>query len=324
MYVHIGMHKTGTTSIQVFLYEIRQALKTHGIVYPETACPPEAVFGQHMIAWAFMTNPDYVPQFVKETMEATGGVERGLGKDMKDEIAASGMKRIILSSEELDCLTTEEIERFAACFSEYRLKPVVFLRNTADFLEACFKTNVVHYDELRIIDVYANNQRSRIDTYQFISDWAKLSHDGKVSVVDYDTLMRNKEDSVRAFLNAAGLQELLTYYREPINANLSVESYKSEMVRFLRSCGCSQEHILQWLELAEKLPTHNQPHKEGFFTAEKHKYWQHVYAEEIQKLKKAGHIDWTFTPSLDDENYASVGNIVDAIFAMTRRCVVQE
>jgi len=50
-YIHIGIHKTGSTAIQHFLHHNHDALLNHGILYPKVGLHGT---GHHEIAWAAM------------------------------------------------------------------------------------------------------------------------------------------------------------------------------------------------------------------------------------------------------------------------------
>ena len=56
--LHIGTHKTGTTSLQAFFFLNRDQLKkSSSILYPETGSPRvqhEAKYGHHLLAWSIL------------------------------------------------------------------------------------------------------------------------------------------------------------------------------------------------------------------------------------------------------------------------------
>ena len=52
-YIHIGTHKTGSTSIQDFLFKNRTKLRDRGFLYPLSGISPKNLFGQHHLTAAF-------------------------------------------------------------------------------------------------------------------------------------------------------------------------------------------------------------------------------------------------------------------------------
>src|SRR5207248_9700162 len=49
--LHVGLHKTGTTALQLFLSNSAEHLQAQGVVYPRSGRPPESTAGHHNIAW---------------------------------------------------------------------------------------------------------------------------------------------------------------------------------------------------------------------------------------------------------------------------------
>jgi hypothetical protein len=86
-FIHIGTHKTGTTSIQMMLDGHRPELARHGYSYPRSGIP-RGHWGHHNIAWQL-------------GRDARFSSDAGSLDDLLDEIARSD-DHIILSSEDLE------------------------------------------------------------------------------------------------------------------------------------------------------------------------------------------------------------------------------
>jgi hypothetical protein len=103
-YIHIGTHKTGTTSIQWALNRHREALERRGFLYPRAGVPAEHD-GHHNIGW-----------------ELYGGAafraEHGSTDDLLEEIRAS--ERDVVLSSELFGVAAHNPARFTSFIS--RLK----------------------------------------------------------------------------------------------------------------------------------------------------------------------------------------------------------
>ncbi len=55
VYLHIGTHRTGSTSIQRFMANAEEALAEQGIIYPKTGRPDTDwtnQYGHHELAWS--------------------------------------------------------------------------------------------------------------------------------------------------------------------------------------------------------------------------------------------------------------------------------
>lgn len=89
--LHIGTHKTGTTSIQAVLSSHRHQLARRGYLYPVTGIPA-STFGHHNVAWQIAGDPRF-------------GVETGTLEDLLAEIKGSA-QHVVLSSEDFEGAAT--------------------------------------------------------------------------------------------------------------------------------------------------------------------------------------------------------------------------
>jgi len=126
--LHIGTHKTGTTSIQKTLAGHGAALARHGFFYPETGIPQGENFGQHYVAWDLIGDEEFRPIF--------GAADRLLR-----EIDASD-RDIVISSEDLETAIWHR-QRFGDFVGELRRRGievtiVVYLRNQLDYVRSLY------------------------------------------------------------------------------------------------------------------------------------------------------------------------------------------
>ncbi|HVA26744.1 MAG TPA: hypothetical protein VNF68_01085 [Candidatus Baltobacteraceae bacterium] len=54
--IHVGTHKTGTTSLQLFLDANEDALRKGGLYLPRAGRPQEMAWGNHRLAWELLVN----------------------------------------------------------------------------------------------------------------------------------------------------------------------------------------------------------------------------------------------------------------------------
>jgi len=57
--LHAGLHKTGTTAVQYFLYRLTDKLRVAGVLYPATGRPDFVTCGHHNIAWQLAGDPRF-------------------------------------------------------------------------------------------------------------------------------------------------------------------------------------------------------------------------------------------------------------------------
>lgn len=122
-FIHIGLHKTGTTAIQTLLYANRGRLAKQGYVYPETGMQQR---GHHKLAWALHRKPEL----------------RGLWSELLDEISQRKLPRIILSSEEFEFLRGPRRWKELRSLLPTDLRIVCYLRRQDDFLLSAYSQHV--------------------------------------------------------------------------------------------------------------------------------------------------------------------------------------
>ncbi len=121
IFLHIGSHKTATTTIQFNVNNQRDRLLTYGYLYPESCVVGEG--GHHNIAWQLRDARRYSPAY--STIE-----------DLLTEIENTVASKIIISSEELLRITHAQTQHLARYLEPYNVKIIVYLRRQDLFLQS--------------------------------------------------------------------------------------------------------------------------------------------------------------------------------------------
>lgn len=133
VFIHVGLHKTGTTALQQYLTYKREELKTKGYLYPFSGIPSDSL-GQHNIAW-------------QTAHDRRFRANLGTIDDLAEEIASFGGKCIISSedfesslkrSENLSELTNHVLLR------NFQFILVVYLRNQIEYFIALYLEMLRH------------------------------------------------------------------------------------------------------------------------------------------------------------------------------------
>ncbi len=129
LFVHIGMHKTGTTAIQHFLSSNKANLERLGYLYPGNA------IAQHEIGWMLKGKGGNLDKISLET-----------GK-IFDEIRSSVCEHTILSSETLSRGRENTAARLKPLFdselgSSWKTKIIIYLRRQDHWLESRYMENI--------------------------------------------------------------------------------------------------------------------------------------------------------------------------------------
>lgn len=207
--------------------------------------PDFAPYGQHEVPWLVANDETKIPENALSIWSLSPLQKRERLEALTDEIGNSGFSKAILSSEEFDTLDIDEIKALAEAFEGFSLVPVVFIRNLSDFVESGYRTAVVHSNYPDPIQHFAAHQRSRLDIYKMLKDWASIGSKDHIIVASYDD-PHLKADAVTSFLRLLGLTAADI---EPQRLPLQNESYPAfivEMLRTVRNGVMNAEYRNHW------------------------------------------------------------------------------
>jgi len=134
LFLHIGTHKTGTTSLQTTLSAHRLFLNQHGYYYP-TAGVPAGLAAQHNLAWEL-------------SQDARFQGKNGMVTDLWDEIANKPYD-VIVSSEDFECAiyrNPDKVAEFVHMLGDrgFQVIIVVYLRNQVEYIRSLFLELLKH------------------------------------------------------------------------------------------------------------------------------------------------------------------------------------
>lgn len=126
--IHVGQHKTGTTSAQASLAQSRDILEDHGLIYP----PTPNTTGHHALAG----RAEYLPEFF-----FAAGEPEELWQDIVEQHAGSDRTVLISSETFLEYLGSERHETFdSSPFIDAfdKVTVIAILRQPLDLIEASY------------------------------------------------------------------------------------------------------------------------------------------------------------------------------------------
>ncbi len=165
LFIHAGLHKTGTTALQESLARHRQTLAGRGILYPVAGCPGEAP-GQHNLAWQVTRD--------RRFHSAYGTVD-----DVAEEIAAHGGDAII-SSEDFESVLDRPdlLDRLALHprLKGHRVVLVIYLREQSSYFKSLFlqlTRNGLTEEVGRLADIVCETGSLRLHEWNFLFDYGR-------------------------------------------------------------------------------------------------------------------------------------------------------
>jgi len=202
VFIHIGTHKTGSTSIQHFLTNHAEALGTEGVLIPAAG---RHLFGHHLIAWEMRHD--------ERLRGRTGHLQQFF-----DELRTTTLDRAVISSEDFEYLTQypSSLRDFVEALRRLQYEPVfiVFFRERAAYLASLVDTlkklGVEHpvewYEKQMQQDeciVVRKDWRFEFNRSRFVSAWSEITQ-AELHAFDFDACSIG-HGVVPTFLGAVGV-----------------------------------------------------------------------------------------------------------------------
>ena len=182
IYIHIGLHKTGSTYIQKVCADNRAYLKGCGLEYPELGA--EFLFGHHNVAWSLMPG---------HTLKNTDSFSLVQLLDWIDECVS---QRFLISSEDFDFLQSDQVDKLHHLLAGYDVKIVMCVRNPMTALYSYWQESVKHGDA-RSFKAYCEQiliNPQPVDYCNIANRWVEAFGNDALSIVVYDNLVATQVD----------------------------------------------------------------------------------------------------------------------------------
>lgn len=260
LYIHIGYHKTGTTSIQIFFWDNRSFFNKQGLLYPEIGLSG-ATHAQFALCLPGNRN-----EIIKKisTVNVTkaenpyafyqGKLSLNLYKELGEEINKTKCTKILLSSEcFLEWIEPKIIKEHLSKYCECDVKIIVYLRRQDLWIQSVFN-QVVKDPYMR----YANSiddlpQISNLDYFETLSEWESQFGIDNIIVRSYEESLQQVNGTISDILNVLELEDDVNYHYPVKNVkNIGLTSWQIKILHSL-NINLSKDELFQVvLKLFEK------------------------------------------------------------------------
>ena len=262
LHLHIGVHKTGTTSLQEFLFGNRDILAQSGYYYPTNA----AYFWRGELSHSFLAHslraerPHYLPAV------ATYDVDTAY-KQLAADVAHKGKHQLILSSEHFSLLySKEDVARVAERLLDIcpTTKIYVYLRRQDEAIEANYKQGVRSKAFWIDFPTYVSNALSRhYDRWNYqllVDNYRQAFGKDNVHVRLYEPGKLVNANIIDDFLGVLGLEKLGPFRQ----MNRKNQSWPVEALELLRHLS---PHLTkpQFVALTRAMQPNPAPFNQGQF-----------------------------------------------------------
>jgi len=187
IFLHIGTHKTGTTSLQKFLYDHKNELKLMSFYFPKIGIHQ---YSQHKLAFSLQ---DKHP--LKNQLK--------LWEELVDKIKKTECDNIIISSEEFSNIDNiDNIIYLKEVLKEFDIKIIVYLRRQSDLVESIYNQQTKDWKSPRKepIEFFINNDKLNLlckylDYFTFLDKWSSVFGIKNIIIRAY------KKNVIKDFLN---------------------------------------------------------------------------------------------------------------------------
>jgi hypothetical protein len=231
--LHLGMGKTGTSSIQFFLRDHRDALAALGTLYPET---PGG--GRHQKLGLSVKTRQELDRSIEWTRVEHGDpgrFRRRFRKRLLTEIEDSGLSRVLLSDEVLFGSSPAALRRLGSWTSglSRSRRVVVYLRRQDDHMVSRYQEEV-KLGEVRRLDAWSRQRMRRLyDYHDRLCKIQQLLAPTSLVVRRFERDRFPGGSVLQDFLEAAGLDTSLADLSQGEERNTALDADSLEFLRLL-------------------------------------------------------------------------------------------
>ncbi|HEV8690167.1 MAG TPA: hypothetical protein VGQ91_07725 [Ideonella sp.] len=205
IYLHIGLNKTGTSSLQDFLRMNAPALGDEGVCYPQAG--RDAAAHHPLSKW----------------LKSPKGIELGAGAPMVSALLEEirDADKVVLSSEDFHTHGPKSIEHLARLFAGHEVSVVLYVREHVAYLASWYQQNVQATHLSCAFDSFCYFTRKPLA--RIADQWVREFGRDRVMVGLYDRAHLIQGDVVQDFAARIGLMgDLRRFKRKPYESNPSV------------------------------------------------------------------------------------------------------
>jgi hypothetical protein len=238
--LHIGTEKTGTTSIQHFMSNNRQALLAHGVLYPHIGQRKDAHFDLVNSLHPLDNNGKYM-----EFLAPVSDTSLYLWDKLAECIKAHPDKTIVISAEHFSSrLRAKALAFMRDFFKQHDIEPeiIIYLRPQADYIESSYSTEIKAGSPKvfpKVMEQY-QSQPLRYDYKKLVDLWSGFFGKKALKLIPYEK--SSIGDDIRlSFLAVLGVTETssLDFSQQKLN-----EKWSNPMLEFARIANARMKHIV--------------------------------------------------------------------------------
>ncbi|MBX3491324.1 MAG: hypothetical protein KF899_00025 [Parvibaculum sp.] len=268
LFIHIGPHKTGTSSLQQFLYGNRRALLKAGVCYPTAHLDEHRA--QHRLAYAVQLKLDPDDRQVPSR-------ETEIGPIIK-EIKSSGADAAIISSETFFVTPAPEIHFLHEQLHDFSTVIVFYARRQDEGYVSTYTQRAKSPRNRYAQPIHTHldhpiSMSRDLDIYQHASNWARVFGKENVAARLYDRKISVPEDFLRCIderrTEGPALAPMMGKFKVSTDFNKSPSLEATELTRLFKTQCDDLEGRRVALRLMQQRFEHGRPAARLLSTADR-------------------------------------------------------
>ncbi len=228
LYLHAGTHKTGTTSVQLWLDQNRDILAEHDILYPKL----KSIVYQHS---QFLNEYNTHYQLDDEHV-------------FQEQLASKPWKSIILSGEVVSVLNREALRRLAGRFKGFSVCPILVLREWPGYLYSRWKQDVRRRDSWTFKSYIAKLEEMNFEHYDcsldLVCENLSDSFQQLPILIGYEAAIERENSVLPAILRSMEIPgQLLNQLDEVVRRNITPSNLVIERNRIANLIYCNKNSL---------------------------------------------------------------------------------
>ncbi len=160
LFLHIGLYKTGSTTLQAFFQKNRNTLRNYGYLYPLTGSSSR-FHGHHNLAWLLRKTKNADPTL-------------GTWQELHKEIETANLDKIVISSENFDSNNSKYINSLKSELKSYEVKIIVYVRRQDLRLESLYNQEIKQGLYSGDVFSFLSQKREGSDYYKRLEPWKQI------------------------------------------------------------------------------------------------------------------------------------------------------
>jgi hypothetical protein len=180
IYLHIGIPKTATTTLQYVFFKNREKLLEKGFLYPLSGSLYNSRHSHGHPYWSLYGHLNLVRGLSKNNNRAYDATA-GNWEELYQEIQLAKTNNVLISAETFYFLDFDQIYLVRNYLSEYNVKILVYLRKQDSFFQSHYCQDIKMCNYFDDISEYIKEKKNYGDYYQKLEYWSSLF--GKENII---------------------------------------------------------------------------------------------------------------------------------------------